>query len=605
MTFLPAPPPSVTLGASPRALAIGDLNGDGITDLTTANQSANNVSVLLGNGAGGYGSPSNITVGTGPVAVAIADLNADGKPDLVTANSGAGTVSVLLGNGAGGFAAATSVAVGAGAASIVNGDLNGDGKPDLATANNGANTVSALLRVCPVIAPYALPVGGAKLSVASRSLPAGLTLSPGGAFAGAVTSTGPYSFTVRVVDAEGTPNTRVSAGTVDGVITLAPATAGTAYSAASGFAAGATTFAVSNGALPPGLTLSGAGAISGTPTLPGAYAFRVTADVARVASFNSFTLEIVGLGSLSLVGVTLSPAFAPATRAYTASVSSGTASTTVTPAAPAGMTSAPQTITLSSTGAVPLHVLSATVSGDFGLAGGGCPGTLAPGGACAIAVTFSPSAGGSRTGTLTVTTDGGVLTTPLSGTGTGIVAKSEGGGYAIVGAQKERVEWSLRLPRPGAVKGKLLVVRFTQGGAGYVFTAVQVTTLTITLGPGQQPLRGLWHPHPQRRRPTRPVHFPVRLHRQRLPRRRPRHVCRRDRRPRLPPQRRHPRRPARPRLRRARQPADTRPGRGGAPRRGESRRPAPAPLTLPYRACSRTSSRPSRSARCAPPTASS
>ncbi len=253
MTFLPAPPPSVTLGASPRALAIGDPNGDGITDLTTANQSANNVSVLLGNGAGGYGSPSNITVGTGPVAVAIADLNADGKPDLVTANS-------------------------------------------------GANTVSALLRVCPVIAPYALPVGYAETP---------LPLSA----AYAVTSTGPYSFTVRVVDAEGTPNTRVSAGTVDGVITLAPATAGTAYSATSGFAAGATTFAVSNGALPPGLTLSGAGAISGTSTLPGSYAFRVTADVARVASFNSFTLEIVGLGSLSLVGVTLSPAFAPARRA--------------------------------------------------------------------------------------------------------------------------------------------------------------------------------------------------------------------------------------------------------------------------------------------------
>ena len=142
-----------------------------------------------------------------------------------------------------------------------------------------------------------------------------------------------------------------------------------------------------------------------------------------------------------------------------------------------------QTETLTSAGLVPLHVFAVTVSGDYSLTGG-CPATLAPGGSCTVDVTFRPLGNGARNGTLTVTTDAGVLTTSLSGTGTGSVPKSEGGGWALIGAQKERVEWSLRAPRPGSVKGKLLVVRFSQAGASYVFTATLVTTLTVTLGRG-------------------------------------------------------------------------------------------------------------------------
>ena len=37
------------------------------------------------------------------MSVAIADVNRDGKPDLVVANSGSGDVTVLLGDGRGGF----------------------------------------------------------------------------------------------------------------------------------------------------------------------------------------------------------------------------------------------------------------------------------------------------------------------------------------------------------------------------------------------------------------------------------------------------------------------------------------------------------------------
>src|SRR4051812_17093015 len=61
---------------------------------------------------GAAGSP--FAVGTVPNSVAVGDFNGDGKLDLVTANYGAGagtTVSVLLGNGQGGFSAATPFTV--------------------------------------------------------------------------------------------------------------------------------------------------------------------------------------------------------------------------------------------------------------------------------------------------------------------------------------------------------------------------------------------------------------------------------------------------------------------------------------------------------------
>ena len=44
--------------------------------------------------------------------MAIGDVSGDGKPDLAVANYGSNTVSVLLGNGAGGFGAKTDFATG-------------------------------------------------------------------------------------------------------------------------------------------------------------------------------------------------------------------------------------------------------------------------------------------------------------------------------------------------------------------------------------------------------------------------------------------------------------------------------------------------------------
>ena len=144
-----APGAPVAVGTHPHCVAIADFNRDGRADLATANNDSSDVSVLLGNGAGGFspaaGSP--VTVGTNPTTLTIGDFNRDGKADLATSNEGSDNITVLLGNGAGGFATTSGspIPVGTHPTWIVSGDLNRDGKRDLATANRDSNNVTVLL----------------------------------------------------------------------------------------------------------------------------------------------------------------------------------------------------------------------------------------------------------------------------------------------------------------------------------------------------------------------------------------------------------------------------------------------------------------------------
>ena len=141
------------VGANPISVAVGLFNADANQDLAVVDQNSNTVSILLGNGAGGFSNPAaNFDVGIGPAEVAVGDFNGDGKQDLAVATSSDG-VSVLLGDGLGGFSNAPSFGLGAGRLSIAVGDFDGDGREDLATTGNSGTfspgAVSVLLRQCP------------------------------------------------------------------------------------------------------------------------------------------------------------------------------------------------------------------------------------------------------------------------------------------------------------------------------------------------------------------------------------------------------------------------------------------------------------------------
>ena len=131
--------PSIPLpaGGNPAAVATGDFNGDGHTDIAIANRGTGEVSVLLGNGGGGFAAPAHYPTGVGssPIAIVAADLTGDGRTDLATANAGSSNASVLTGVGDGTFAAPVPLTVvGFDVLAIGAGDINGDGRMDLVVA---------------------------------------------------------------------------------------------------------------------------------------------------------------------------------------------------------------------------------------------------------------------------------------------------------------------------------------------------------------------------------------------------------------------------------------------------------------------------------------
>ncbi len=138
-------------GDAARAVAVGDFNNDGNQDLVAANFSDDNLTVRLGDGAGGFATESaGSPFGTAnsPTAVAVADFNSDGNEDLAAANTNADSVTIRLGNGAGGFATqpvGSPFTTSDLPRSIAVGYFNGDGVADLATANGSFGDITVRL----------------------------------------------------------------------------------------------------------------------------------------------------------------------------------------------------------------------------------------------------------------------------------------------------------------------------------------------------------------------------------------------------------------------------------------------------------------------------
>ena len=176
-------------------------------------------------------------------------------------------------------------------------------------AGNNVTVCAAAAPVCPIITlspttlpdgavgtPYSQPVtasGSAATpytyTISSGTLPPPLTINAAtGVISGTPSTVGTFNFTVTATDTNGCFVTQlyqiVIAAAACPPITLSPLApppgrVGIPYSQTVTASGGTApyTYTVSSGALPPGLTLTSAGVLSGTPTTAGPYSFTITA----------------------------------------------------------------------------------------------------------------------------------------------------------------------------------------------------------------------------------------------------------------------------------------------------------------------------------------
>jgi FG-GAP-like repeat len=142
-------------GAAPWAVAIDDVNKDGNLDLVVIPYAPDvkdpkqvGMTVLLGDGKGGFrtmpGSPFSLAGCGGPQLVAAGDLNGDGQRDVVVSCAQSNSLVFYMGTRDGGFQISSRQLKDIGWSGMAIGDLNGDGKDDVVVSNNGSGTITVL-----------------------------------------------------------------------------------------------------------------------------------------------------------------------------------------------------------------------------------------------------------------------------------------------------------------------------------------------------------------------------------------------------------------------------------------------------------------------------
>jgi uncharacterized repeat protein (TIGR02543 family) len=152
------------LTGEPRAATIADLDGDGKLDIIIANGSGSTITILPNTSIPGqldahsFSAPVTFPTGQLPRAIAIGDLNGDAKPDLVVANYGDSTVSVLANRSlpgrldAGAFAPRIDYSAGPQPRGLAVVDMDGDDRPDIVIINGGSG-VSILPNSAQAVQP--------------------------------------------------------------------------------------------------------------------------------------------------------------------------------------------------------------------------------------------------------------------------------------------------------------------------------------------------------------------------------------------------------------------------------------------------------------------
>ncbi len=121
----------IRVGGDPyRGMILIDINGDGHTDLITPNP--DHVSILIGDGRGGFAQDTVLHPGFAPFSVTAADFNGDGLTDVAAGSGeGRGALAVWFGSATGTFRAAGDYQLATGPTKLATADLTGDGRAEV------------------------------------------------------------------------------------------------------------------------------------------------------------------------------------------------------------------------------------------------------------------------------------------------------------------------------------------------------------------------------------------------------------------------------------------------------------------------------------------
>jgi hypothetical protein len=446
-------PVASVAGSNTYESVLGDFNGDGRLDVATTNYGQSQIHVLLGNGDGTFQSAVTYAANSGAFFFREADLDGDGSLDLVAGNYNGGGMSVLMGNSDGTFDAQQIYTAGTAAADVAIGDFNGDNKMDLVAtsltgnnmyllAGNGDGTFQAAQAFSVGFATEVVAAGDFNadgtldLAVVKNSGGIGALLGNGDgtfqtsqSFAGASFTYGITLGNFNSGGGIGIATTDFNTGELNVLlqtVSLSPATAAFGNQPI-GVASSAHDFTVTN-STSQNVTLT---SITFTGTNAGD--FQQTTDCG--ATLNSgasctvhatFTPGAAGARS-GVLNINDDAPGSPQTATVSgtgvaAPVVSLSAAGIVFPNTNVGVTSAQQSVTLSNTGNATLNITSITTSGsnaaNFNVTNT-CGSSVAASATCSIDATFTPSATGAKSATVTLVDDAAdsPQTVSLSGQG--------------------------------------------------------------------------------------------------------------------------------------------------------------------------------------------